>query len=44
MGLKRLGERLLSEQVNADTVNQLEALTRRLELERAEIGWQIWRR
>jgi len=42
-GLKRLGERLLSEQVKTDTVDQLEALARRLELERAEIGRRLRR-
>ena len=42
-GLKRLGERLLSEQVDADTLDQLEPLARRLDLERAEIRREIWR-
>ena len=40
-GLKRLGERLLNEQVDTGTVDQLEALARRLELDRAEIGRRL---
>ena len=40
-GLKRLGERLLIEQVDADTMDQLDALARRLDLERAEIGRRL---
>ena len=42
-GLKQLGERLLSGQVDTDTGNQLEALARRLDLERAKIGRRLRR-
>ena len=42
-GLKQLGERLLNEQIETGTVNQLEALARRLELERVEIGRRLKR-
>ncbi len=42
-GLKQLGERLLSDKFDADTVDQLEALARRLEIEKAEIGRKLKR-
>lgn len=42
-GLKRLGEQLLSSKFDTDTVDQLEALAQRLELERAEIGRRLRR-
>lgn len=42
-GLKRLGERLLSEQIDSSTVEQLEALAQKLDLERVEIGRRLRR-